>query len=512
MNGKRKAIMIVACIFWALVVVSFVVVYILDASVTPLFTDYPFLNIIYGVLIPLSAVCGTLSIAIFIIRQQRIKDLTEENSYRFGITSLFYDRTFFVERVNILKKTHKSNHKEYIVCFAAVNDADNNIYNPYEKKLNSYIASYIATVLCDNPIFSRDDTVFCFYGNYFYIYSFMNLDMTKGLAELIYKEIYNIVNEHELKIFVQPHFGIAEVEDGMIFAEASDLAIAARNYAERNFEDITIYFDELREEASLDELTELSNALKNNEFVVYYQAKFDLKKKKFVGSEALIRWNSPKYGLLSPARFIKKAELGGLIHEIDMYVFKQVIKDLSEIKKSGGRLLPVSMNFSLYEFYSPVFVNDIQNMVKESAIPPELIEIEITETTSQANTFMATSILNKLKDFGFKILMDDFGSGFSNIAHLNALPIDTVKIDKSFIDGLTLDKKNADIVKLLIALCKANGLEVIAEGVDSKEEVSILEKINCDVIQGYYYSEPLPLDKFLKLLEENSFEKKGDKQ
>jgi EAL domain-containing protein (putative c-di-GMP-specific phosphodiesterase class I) len=337
----------------------------------------------------------------------------------------------------------------------------------------------------------------------------MDLNKTRDLIELIRKAIYEIVKEKDLKVFVQPHFGVAEVLPTTDLIVGVDNAIFARDVDERNFEELTFYKDDFRVDASRDEIEEIREALKNNEFIVYYQPKFNLSKKKFVGFEALIRWNSPRYGLLTPARFIEKAELGGLIHELDVFVLKQVIKDLENLKAKNGPLLPVSVNFSLYEFYSSTFLKELTELIDRSTLNPNLIEIEITETTTQANTFMATSILNRLRDHGCKILMDDFGSGFSNLLQLNSLPFDAVKIDKCLIDGIATDEKAKEIVKLVIALCKTNNLAVIAEGVDSEEKVAILHKIGCDVIQGFYYSEPLPLQKALEFLEDNPFTKKG---
>lgn len=142
-------------------------------------------------------------------------------------------------------------------------------------------------------------------------------------------------------------------------------------------------------------------------------------------------------------------------------------------------------------------------------IPPTLIEIEITEQTTNANNFIATSILKRIKDLGIRILMDDFGVGYSNIMNIRKTPIDVIKIDKSFIDEIVTDAKTRSIVKFLIELCKTNSLESIAEGVNDVKQVEILKKLKCDTIQGYYYSKPLCRNDFEKFLLSNNFEKKG---
>lgn len=502
-NYKSTALLIVAIITFVIVFGSAVALYILG-FLSSLF----FLNYIYFVLLPVAGGFLLFAILHYIRERKMFETLLIENQYQLGIGNYFYNYQLFSQRVKQLKKKHKLD-KSYIIAFTASNILNSGKLSSYQRQLNGYIASFIGYKIFISKTVTQDDISFCFHRNVFVLYSFMDLNKTRDLIELIRKAIYEIVKEKDLKVFVQPHFGVAEVLPTTDLIVGVDNAIFARDVDERNFEELTFYKDDFRVDASRDEIEEIREALKNNEFIVYYQPKFNLSKKKFVGFEALIRWNSPRYGLLTPARFIEKAELGGLIHELDVFVLKQVIKDLENLKAKNGPLLPVSVNFSLYEFYSSAFLKELTELIDRSTLNPNLIEIEITETTTQANTFMATSILNRLRDHGCKILMDDFGSGFSNLIQLNSLPFDAVKIDKCLIDGIATDEKTKEIVKLIITLCKINNLAVIAEGVDSKEKVDVLHKIGCDVIQGFYYSEPLPLQKALEFLEDNPFTKKG---
>ena len=148
------------------------------------------------------------------------------------------------------------------------------------------------------------------------------------------------------------------------------------------------------------------------------------------------------------------------------------------------------------------------DLLDKYQINPSYIEIEITEATSQANTFMSVNIIKKLREAGIRVLMDDFGVGFSNIGNLRKIPFDAIKIDKSFIDDIATDLKSRAIVKFLIELCLANDLEVIAEGVDDKDQVEILKKLKCNTIQGFYYSKPLPQKEYEKFLLSNPFERK----
>lgn len=503
LNFKPRIILIIAGSIFGLVFISFLVLIL-----TGVVSQFPWIAYIYAVLLPLSGAFLYLAVNNFFANKQMLKTLQIENKYHLGIENYFFNYQMFRNRVKKLRKVHDL-EKDYVIAFSVNNILNTTKISSYQRQLNGYVASFIGSKLFQSDKINQNDLAFCFYRNVFVLYSFMDLEQTRSLIELIRKAIYDIVTEHDLKVFVQPHFGVAEILPTTDVVVAVDNAIFARNIDESNFEELTFYKDEFRVEPNLDEIEEIRKALSKKEFVVYYQPKFNVTKKKFVGFEALIRWNSPRYGLLTPARFIEKAELGGLIHELDMFVLKQVIKDLEYLKARNLDLLPVSVNFSLYEFYSSAFLKELIELIDHSAIKPELIEIEITETTTQANTFMATSILNRLRNHGCKILMDDFGSGFSNLLQLNSLPFDVVKIDKCLVDGVAADPKTKEIIKLIIGLCKANELGIIAEGVDSKEKADVLTKLGCDVIQGFYYSEPLPLSQALEFIEDNPFTKRG---
>ena len=502
---ERRIYMYVAFGVDVLIIASFLVLFFVG-----LFDQLFFLYFVYIGLGIITSALTTMFVMNYFSHKRHLEELKNDNQFRLGLDDFFYDYSSFSKRIKKLRKQNKEVNTNFFICFNSLKDIHD--ANPGAKKLNGEIANYLTESLTDNPGARKEKIVYCYYRQCFYLCSFMSLEDTHEYIDEIQEKIFDIVKTKELKVYVEPHFGVAEVMNSTDVVEAAEKALLAYNHACKNFEEITFFKEGIGEAYSLDDVKEISDAIKKRELVVYYQPKYSLKSKKFVGSEALVRWNSPKYGLVQPARFIKTAEVGGIIHDIDVYVFKQVIKDLLDVKRSGGRLLPVSVNFSMHEFYSPAFLKDIEQLVVSSGLPISCFEIEITEATSQANVIRSAAILKRLHDFGFKILMDDFGSGYSNISKLNELPIDTVKIDKSFIDGIINDKKNKEVVKLLIEFCRVNELEVIAEGVDSKETVSALEKMKCDVIQGYYYSKPISKEEYVEFLKDNPFEKKGEKK
>ena len=455
------------------------------------------------------SVAFVVFLAYYINQRSLINTLQLENQNILGKKSTFNNLYSFQKKCIVASK-FRQKQAQHIVAFSFSNlvVAQNVNRNEEIFDLNNFIVSYFEKLpkeLNMNP----HDFIFGFTRGAFLIYTFkQNEQSLSHICDALSAAIYDYALENCRHVWVQPFFGADTIQGDESLVEHIENALIAREYSERNFESIVFYQANFRKTVTSNDVTELQEALRNNEFVVYYQPKYDLLNKRFISSEALIRWDSEKYGLLSPAKFLGKAEAIGLTHEIDTFVLRKVCENLNELRRRGKRLLPVSVNFSLYEFYSSNFLDTIVQIMEEYDVPTHLIEIEITEATSQANQFLSISIIKKLKDRGMRVLMDDFGIGFSNVGNLKKIPFDAVKIDKSFIDDIETDTKAREIVKFLIGLCKINGMEVIAEGVDNKEQMEILRKNKCDTIQGFYYSKPLSKEAYEKFLADNPFEKK----
>ncbi len=439
-----------------------------------------------------------------------LKTLEAKDVYVFGKKLDLYNRNLFETRVTSLRaKRHNRNSYQAIIRFTTSHESMVNFNSKREDSLalNSNLAKYLKETFDKQPsnyVYAYDNS-----GYYLYVFGGTRLDVL-NIVNNISDKIYQIVEENNLHLYTSPFFGIDEPKKNQYLVECIENAIIARNASEKNYETITIYQPSLRSVAKKDDSTMILKALENQEFVVYYQPKYNLKSKKFVSAEALIRWNSPEYGLLSPSQFIPKAEASGLSNELDKFVLVQVCKDLQDSIKRGRRVLPVSLNFSLFEFFHMNFINTIEETLEKYHIPPSLIEIEILERTSQSNPFLAISIIKKLKEKGIRVLMDDFGVGYSNISNLSKIPFDTIKIDQSYVKDIETDDKARNILKCLVDLGKLNGLEVIAEGVDNEEQVKILESFGCDTIQGFYYSKPIKRSDYSQLLIKNPFEVKTE--
>ena len=467
-------------------------------------------NLVNGTTIGMT-VLFVASLFTFINNQSMIKTIQKDNEYNLGVKSAFNNLYSFQKRLEyltVLNGWKKSEQHIIAFTFSSMTVAQNVNRNIEIYTLNNHIAEFL------NELYTKINTkksevVVGFTRGSFLIYTVkQNEQSLQNICNIISKEIYAFGENNCRHIWVQPFFGIAKLNEEETITHQIENALLAREHSEKNFETVTFYQANFRKSVTSNDIEELNAAIENKEFVVFYQPKFDLTKKQFISSEALIRWNSKKYGLLAPTKFLNKAEAIGLIHDIDIYVLRQVCEDLNDLIRRGRRTLPVSVNFSLFEFYSANFLDTIMGILDEFNVPANLIEIEITEATSQANQFLSISIIKKLKERGIRVLMDDFGIGFSNVGNLRKIPFDVVKIDKSFIDGIVTDVKSREIVKFLIGLCKINGMEVVAEGVDNKEQVEILRKAKCDTIQGFYYSQALDKKSYEQFLVNNPFEKK----
>ena len=488
---------------------TFFIVFLIPVNFGQLFKGNLLLNGVFIAIPIVLAVVFVVVLTYYVNRVSLLKTIELENENVLGRKSDFNNLYVFQKRVFILARFRKK-QPQHVIAFTFSTLAVSQNVNRNEEvfEVNSFIVDYLPQLAKDLQMSPRD-FVFGYSSGTFLIYTFKQNEQSISLiCETIAKKIYDFGAENCRHVWIQPFFGIQVVSDEETLVQHVDNAQIARQYSERNFESLTFYQPSFRKTVNINDIDELQAALENDEFVVYYQPKFDLMNRRFVSSEALIRWQSSKYGFLNPAKFLGKAEAAGLTHDIDTFVLKKVCENLNDLRRRGKRLLPVSVNFSLYEFYSNNFLDTIISIMEQYNIPTNLIEIEITEATSQANQFLSISIIKKLKDRGMRVLMDDFGIGFSNVGNLKKIPFDAVKIDKSFIDDIATDSKAREIVKFLIGLCKVNGMEVIAEGVDDKEQVEILRKSKCDTIQGFYYSQALSKQDYEKFLLDNPFEKK----
>ena len=310
------------------------------------------------------------------------------------------------------------------------------------------------------------------------------------------------VNRQEVRltfsigISVYPHDGC----DADALIRNADAAVHyAKDLGRDNYQ---FYAAEMNNQASerLSIEVQLRHAVTRQEFIVHYQPKVDVARKKLIGAEALIRWNHPRSGLLSPARFITIAEDSGLIVPIGHWIKEEVCRQNQQWLQSGLDCVPISVNLSAIQFRNKSLVDSLRAMLEETGLPPELLELELTESFIMHGTETVIGTLHKLKDLGLSLSIDDFGTGYSSLSYLKRFPIDTLKIDQAFVRDITHDENDAAIVKAIISMAHSLKMTVIAEGVETEEQFAFLEANDCDEIQGYYFSRPVPATAFEEML------------
>ncbi|MBR4224555.1 MAG: EAL domain-containing protein [Oscillospiraceae bacterium] len=242
----------------------------------------------------------------------------------------------------------------------------------------------------------------------------------------------------------------------------------------------------------------LHTAIENEEFLVYYQPKYDPRTDELRGVEALIRWQSPEYGFVTPNRFIPILENSGRIVEIDDYMISHTARDQRRWLDMGLKCVPVSVNVSRVHFGDPDLAEHIRDMVDAQGTPHELIEIELTESAFFDNKQAMLATISRLKEYGFKVSMDDFGSGYSSLNSLKDMPLDVLKLDAEFFRGDAADDRGRIVVAEAIKLARCLNMETVAEGVEEKDQVDFLAANDCDMIQGYFYAKPMPADEYMK--------------
>ncbi|MCU7940711.1 MAG: EAL domain-containing protein, partial [gamma proteobacterium symbiont of Bathyaustriella thionipta] len=321
------------------------------------------------------------------------------------------------------------------------------------------------------------------------------------IAQKIINTITVPINLHGQEYFLGSSIGISLYpEDSTNKEILIRNADAAMYHAKENGRGNFQFFSEdinLRNQNRRQLEESLRRALKNDEFELYYQPQIDTLTDKIVGAEALIRWNDPQKGIISPLDFIPVAEENRMIIAIGEWVFNQSCKHLHECLAHGKQPVPVAINLSAVQFSDEGLIDMIKSVLEREKISSQWIELEITESAIMENADKAVKILEKLTGLGIRISIDDFGTGYSSMAYLKKFTVNKLKIDREFIKDLPLDKDDVALTSAMIMLAKNLELDVLAEGVETKEQVDFLIQQGCNLVQGYYYSKPLPEAEFM---------------
>lgn len=324
---------------------------------------------------------------------------------------------------------------------------------------------------------------------------------SKLFEKLFNAEIKSIIGNYHIKFTYGryfPQIGETDVEDAI---ECVTLALskAKLNTSKSSFDyDINVK-KEIRREVEI--TNKMQHALDNNEFVVFLQGKRKLEDECLCGAECLARWIPADGKIIFPSDFIPLFEKNGFITKLDMFMFKQCCAILADWKKRGNTLIPISVNFSRKHLGNPNFAHDIAKIAKQYDVEPKYLEIELTETIVMDPAYDLTGFISSLHMYGFKMSIDDFGAGYSSLGMLKSHNFDTIKLDRSFFMDTQENAKAQYVLSNMLHLAMDLGIKTVAEGVEEKHHVNLLRKLNCDIVQGYYFGKPMPLNEFMQAAE-----------
>ncbi|WP_417354981.1 EAL domain-containing protein [Gallaecimonas pentaromativorans] len=331
--------------------------------------------------------------------------------------------------------------------------------------------------------------------------------MLRDLLDAILEHFVSPVMDGDVRLGVTPSIGVAMYpehgKDYDTLLKAADMALYAAKAAGRNT--YAYYSAEMGEDGlrRLQIQTELRQAFENNELTLYYQPQFDVQTGHIVSAEALLRWEHPVAGAISPAEFIPAAEECGMIIPISRWVFSEACKQAVIWQRLGLGRIVIGVNCSGVHFKQGDLVADVKAALDQSGLDPALLELELTESMLIESSQRVTQIIDQLKALGVQLSIDDFGTGYSNLAYLKRFAVSKLKIDRSFVQGLHVTKDNDAIVRAIINLAHSFNLKVIAEGVESVEELRLLQQYQCDILQGFHFSRPLKPQQFIEFVKKH---------
>lgn len=322
-----------------------------------------------------------------------------------------------------------------------------------------------------------------------------------GSYQAFFDELQKRLDHFSPNANIRLRMGVMPWQEGLEPVQMFDRARTACALArDRRREGLVIYDEKLRDREAYEQklLNDLRRAIMDREFEVYYQPKYDILSgsSKPVGAEALVRWNHPELGLIPPCDFIPLFEKNGQISIVDRYVCREVAGQIARWREQYGVIFPVSVNLSRIDLFDPMLEEDLDDLLIEHRLLHSALNLEVTESAFTENEGEILEVIQQLRNKGFKVEMDDFGSGYSSLNMLSTIQVDILKMDRGFILNMEQNEKTQHLVKLVLDLAKNLNIPVIAEGVETEKQLELLKKNGCPMVQGYYFSRPLPAAEF----------------
>ncbi|TFF09844.1 GGDEF and EAL domain-containing protein [Pseudomonas sp. BCA14] len=353
----------------------------------------------------------------------------------------------------------------------------------------------------------ESDSVFRYGSDQFVILlnDIQHLQQTQHIAQKLLNAI-NVTRHvagHDLSVTASLGISVYPNDSGSAVELIKHAETAMHNSKEQGPNDFRFYTEDMNLHAQHQQGLEsaIRQALERDEFVLHYQPKLDLKSGRIVGAEALIRWFQPRSGWVGPAEFIPVAEDSGLIVPLTQWVLRRACEQAQAWSEMGLPPLCMSVNISSIDFRQRDFVENLAAILKQTGLPPTQLELEITESVLMQNVDATVITLNRIKAMGVRLALDDFGTGYSSLSYLRRFPIDVLKIDQSFIHGLSVNNQDAQLISAIIGMGKSLDLNIIAEGVESLEQLKFLQAERCEEGQGFLFSKAVPSQDFALLLQ-----------
>jgi diguanylate cyclase (GGDEF)-like protein/PAS domain S-box-containing protein len=432
-------------------------------------------------------------------------DISEQKMYEEKINHLAYydsvtgfiNRNLFEYKLKVdidINKEEEHKFNTVLICidvdnFKAINDSKSHAFGDLVLKK---VGEVITALIPKGTTIARlggDEFVILFSKIY-------DLEDINKVIKNIRKGFHNPLNVDGHDITLSVSMGVAmypnDANDEKDLIKNADTALYfSKKKSKNNYEFYSVDMNSsIVENVNLE--NDLRNAVRNKEFVVFYQPQYSIKTGDIIGMEALVRWVHPQKGIVSPLTFIYALEEIGLIIPVGEFVMNEACRLNKELQDKGYKCTPISVNLSARQFNQKGLVNKIEKILKNTGLEPKWLILEITESIAMQDIDYTIKILHQLRSMGIKVALDDFGTGYSSLNYLKDLPIDIIKIDKTFMDGIATCTKVEAIAKAIIKLAHILNFDIVAEGVENEKQLEFLKIENCDKVQGYIYSKPIP--------------------
>ena len=437
---------------------------------------------------------------VILARVSRIIELSEGrqliSAAEYDRLTMLYNRNFFFEYANRIYNYHPEWHMDAIVMnidqFHTVNDLNGRDFGDNVLRL---LGNEIRAFLGETEgIASR------FEADRFDIYC-RHFDNYPALLERFQNKINSLSKSANIRL----RMGVNSWKEGVEPVLLFDRARVACSMVRGNYKShLMIYNEDMRMREILNQrlLNDLRRAVENHELKVLYQPKYNIQvdPPRLSSAEALVRWWHPELGMISPASFIPLFENNGEISVVDNYVWMEAARQIAEWRERLGVTIPVSVNLSRMDVFDPALEETFDTILKDNRLDHKCLKLEVTESAYTENAEQLIEVIKRLRRRGFEIEMDDFGSGYSSLNMLSSMPIDVLKMDMAFIRNIEHNATDFRLVELILDIARYLRVPVVAEGVETEEQLAMLKDAGCDLVQGYYFSRPLPPEEFEKLI------------